>query len=220
MATGFGVILAVVGLLTLFVGVETHRDSPSRIASLGKVSPSEITGETQPVSLKTAETQFPLEPLSNDQTFERTNEQGTSRNESIAVQRSQPDAIVASELPKPDSAGAKKTLSVPAVQKKTVEKSAGAEKVSDAGWTVQAIATTDKRIASDWLEKLKAKGYEPFVIKAEIKGRTWYRVRAGRFHTPAEGESLRSALQSQEGLRDAFIAPTTKSDAVIALSLQ
>ncbi len=86
------------------------------------------------------------------------------------------------------------------------------------GWTVQAMATTDKQIASHWLDRLKGKGYEAFVVKADIRGQTWYRVRAGHFGTPKEAETLRTALKSQEGFRDAFVAANTDPEIVIALN--
>lgn len=84
------------------------------------------------------------------------------------------------------------------------------------GWTVQAMATTDKRIASHWLERLKAKGYEAFVVKAEIRRQTWYRVRAGHFNTPKEAESLRAGLKSTEGFQDAFVAANMGSEILVA----
>jgi cell division septation protein DedD len=84
------------------------------------------------------------------------------------------------------------------------------------GWTVQAVATTDKGIASHWSERLKAKGYEAFVVRADIRGQTWYRVRAGRFNTPKEAETLRAGLKSTEGFQDAFVAANKGSEIVVA----
>jgi cell division septation protein DedD len=135
----------------------------------------------------------------------------------VAAEQSKPQIFVASKLANHDDRDNKAASPAHNISEKSGSVKTEGERQS---WAVQALATPDKSIAIDWLEKLKVKGYEPFVIKAELKGQTWYRVRAGRFHTRAEAESLRSALQSQEGLRDAFVTPTTKSETAIALNPQ
>jgi cell division septation protein DedD len=218
-ATGFGVILAVVGLVILFARLKNNPNIPSQTASLAKHPSFDIKGEPQPVSLATAEIRSPLEPLSGDEIFAPSRKPVAPRRANAAAERPKAEIFVASEPANHDSTGGENKTALPAIQQKAAEKSERAKKEGDRnGWAVQAVATTDKRIAVDWLEKLKAKGYEPFLIKAELKGQTWYRVRAGHFHTRAEAEALRSALQLQEGLEDAFVAPATKSETVIALS--
>ena len=83
---------------------------------------------------------------------------------------------------------------------------------------MQALATTDKQLASDWLDKLKAKGYPAFVINAEIHGKTWYRLRIGPFETRQDAENLRAALKAKEGFGDAYIAGNDKTETTIALN--
>jgi cell division septation protein DedD len=85
------------------------------------------------------------------------------------------------------------------------------------GWSVQAMATTDKQLANDWLQKLKAKGYQAFVVNADINGQTWHRVRIGAFETRQDAENLRLALKSKEGFRDAFVAGNDKAATTLAL---
>jgi cell division septation protein DedD len=85
-------------------------------------------------------------------------------------------------------------------------------------WSVQAMATTEKQLASDWLQKLKVKGYQAFVIDADINGKTWHRVRIGSFATRRDAEDLRAALKENEGFRDAFVASNDKAETAIALS--
>ena len=97
------------------------------------------------------------------------------------------------------------------------EKSAKRERPAST-WSVQAIATTEKQLASDWVDKLKAKGYQAFVINADIKGTTWYRVRIGNFETRQDAENLRAALITKEGFRDAFLAGNDKAETTIALN--
>ena len=85
-------------------------------------------------------------------------------------------------------------------------------------WSVQAMATTEKQLASDSVDKLKAKGYEAFVVNAEINGKTWHRVRVGSFATRQDAENLRVALKAKEGLHDAFLAGNDKAETTIALN--
>jgi len=84
------------------------------------------------------------------------------------------------------------------------------------GWTVQALATTDRDDAINWLDRLKFKGYDAYIINAEIKGLNWYRVRVGNLPSHQEAEELGRSLRTQEGFSGAFITSRVKSDLVIA----
>jgi DedD protein len=83
-------------------------------------------------------------------------------------------------------------------------------------WTVQAIATTDKGDAKAWLDRLKAKGFDAFVVEAEIKGQSWFRVRVGNLSSRQEAEALGKTLRSQEGFHDAFIAQSSEEEVILA----
>jgi DedD protein len=83
-------------------------------------------------------------------------------------------------------------------------------------WTVQALATTDRADANAWLDRLKAKGYDAFIVGVDIKGQSWYRVRVGNLSSRQEAEALGKTLQTQEGFRDAFVAQSSKSDVIFA----
>lgn len=85
-------------------------------------------------------------------------------------------------------------------------------------WSVQALATADQQLANDWLNKLKAKGYQAFVVAAEIKGQTWHRLRIGNFATRQEAEAVRATLQANEGFRDAFVAGGERSTTTLAFN--
>ncbi len=85
-------------------------------------------------------------------------------------------------------------------------------------WSVQALATADQQLANDRLNKLKAKGYQAFVVIAEIKGQTWHRLRVGNFATRQEAEAVRAALQANEGFRDAYIAGGEQSGTTLAFN--
>lgn len=73
-------------------------------------------------------------------------------------------------------------------------------------WTVQIAASMAKESSAQQLDRLKAKGYDGYIVETERDGRVWYRVRVGHFGSRAEAETLRSRLQTQEGFQNAFIA--------------
>jgi len=56
------------------------------------------------------------------------------------------------------------------------------------------------------MEKLKAKGYDAFVVEANIDGKIWHRVRLGNFKTSREAETLAALVRLKEGFHDAFVA--------------
>jgi cell division septation protein DedD len=72
-------------------------------------------------------------------------------------------------------------------------------------WSVQISAAPAKDIAGTLVQRLKANGYDGYVVQAEVKGQPYYRVRVGPFTTQEEAESVRKSLARQEGYRDAYL---------------
>lgn len=61
--------------------------------------------------------------------------------------------------------------------------------------------------AHHWVSHWKQKGYQAFLVSADIPGKgRWYRVRLGRFDSKEEAQSYLKDFQSREGI-EAFIAP-------------
>jgi DedD protein len=80
-----------------------------------------------------------------------------------------------------------------------------AENSRDGGkWTVQVNAFPDEKSAQGWVEKLKAKGYNAYVTEIRTDGRTWYRVRVGRYNSREEADRVAETLKSKESLPKAF----------------
>lgn len=73
-------------------------------------------------------------------------------------------------------------------------------------WTVQVNAFPDEEPAQNLVEKLKGKGYDAYVVTTNIKGRTWYRVRVGRFQSREEAKQLQETFRSKENFTKAFTA--------------
>ena len=71
-------------------------------------------------------------------------------------------------------------------------------------WSVQVAATPARDIADSLVQRLKAKGYDGYVVQTEVKGQTYYRVRVGYFDSRQDAESVHQSLMRQEGYRDAY----------------
>lgn|SRR5919108_394866 len=145
--------------------------------------------------------------LENDRYAEQKTEGGV---EPLATENSVPAAIIPPETPVtqhvnevPASNGEPRNrLSAPNSEKTAKH------------WVVQVRASIYPDEAVMWMEKLNAKGYEAFVVEAEIAGKRWYRVRLGAFKTRGEAETLAALMRQKEGLRDAFVAGGAASETV------
>ena len=85
---------------------------------------------------------------------------------------------------------------------------APAPRAADGGkpWSVQIAASAEKDVSTTMAQRLSAKGYEGYVVEAEVNGKTWYRVRVGRSLAREEAENLRQLLDAKEGLHGAYVA--------------
>jgi len=73
-------------------------------------------------------------------------------------------------------------------------------------WSVQISSAPLRDIADALAGRLKSAGYDSYVVQAEVKGQTFYRVRVGLLNGQEQAESLRQSLANQEGFLDAFLA--------------
>jgi cell division septation protein DedD len=73
-------------------------------------------------------------------------------------------------------------------------------------WRAQVNAFPDDRSADQLVERLKNKGYNAYKTQVENRGKTWYRVSVGRFHSRAEAEKTVETLRTKENLPKAFAA--------------
>lgn len=72
-------------------------------------------------------------------------------------------------------------------------------------WSVQVSATQDPSAAQILQDRLKGKGFDAFIVEAEVNSGRWYRVRVGRFSTSQEADNTRQDLQARENLANAFV---------------
>jgi cell division septation protein DedD len=91
------------------------------------------------------------------------------------------------------------------VQPNTSPMAKSTESVNLSKWSVQISAAPAKEIADSLVQRLKASGYDGYVVRAELKEKTYYRVRVGHFESREKAESVRHTLARQEGYRDAYL---------------
>jgi cell division septation protein DedD len=112
----------------------------------------------------------------------------------------------------PKSPATKPADEKPAAAPEQPQKTQTAEPTAERAWSVQIKSSPDKKFADTWANRLKAKGYDAFVVEGDVKGQTWYRVRVGRFAAKQDAEELRAALESKEGLSGGFLTTTNAAD--------
>jgi cell division septation protein DedD len=110
--------------------------------------------------------------------------------------------LAAKDASAADESSARRLL-VPAKKSLVVHSEERAD--SNKKWSVQIAAAPAKNAADDMIQRLKAQGYDGYVVQAEVKGQTYYRVRVGRFGAREQAESVRQSLAHQEGYKDAFL---------------
>lgn len=71
-------------------------------------------------------------------------------------------------------------------------------------WAVQVNAFPHERDAKGLVKKLVDRGYDAYVVAANIKGRTWYRVRVGRLATREEAKALQDTLKKKDSYANAI----------------
>jgi cell division septation protein DedD len=72
-------------------------------------------------------------------------------------------------------------------------------------FTVQLASLGDKTGAEKWIKRLISRGYPAYYYEVDVDGRTFYRVRCGRFESRREAEIHAIRMQNKEGV-NAFVA--------------
>lgn len=104
---------------------------------------------------------------------------------------------------KADPMPAERRKPLPVAKKNGSDRSAASAQ-ADKPWTVQVNALPDETSARAWVDRLRDKGYNAYVAEANHKGKTWYRVRVGRFETREEAEKVEAALRNKENFVKSF----------------
>jgi general secretion pathway protein D len=73
-------------------------------------------------------------------------------------------------------------------------------------WFVQVKALPSEGLAVNLAKRLNEQGYDAYVVRANVNGQTWYRVRVGHWPTRQKATTMLRTLQVSEGFVDAFAA--------------
>jgi general secretion pathway protein D len=79
----------------------------------------------------------------------------------------------------------------------TISKPAEASS-SKARWTLQIASVAERSAADTIVADLRGRGYEAYVVAAEVSGKTWHRVRVGQFSEVAAANSFKESLRAPE----------------------
>jgi cell division protein FtsN len=72
-------------------------------------------------------------------------------------------------------------------------------------WSVQVTAFQNKDDAMHMASKLGGEGYSAFVVSGQVKGKTWHRVRIGRYASKEEAIKALQKLKDVDQYRNAII---------------
>lgn len=85
-----------------------------------------------------------------------------------------------------------------------VASAVGAAPLDGPGWVVQVASLSSASNAAGHEKKLRGIGFPAFIEKADVGGRTWYRVRVGPETKRGAANALAARLK-QHGYPDAFV---------------
>ena len=143
-------------------------------------------------------TKTPAEPTAEEKPKEAKLPEKTAKTEvkasKSAAKEQAPAAskVVAKEMEK----------AAPAAEAPAAPKAESA--TNDGSWTVQVNAYPDERSAKLLVDQLKNKGYNAKVTEVLNKGKTWYRVRVGRYDSKEEAKKVEETLKNNESFSKAF----------------
>jgi flagellar motility protein MotE (MotC chaperone) len=73
-------------------------------------------------------------------------------------------------------------------------------------WVVQVGSHAREKDAESMAAKLREKGYDVNIVKAEVDGKNWYRVQVGQLASQREAAELQKALKDSDNLDQTLIA--------------
>lgn len=217
MAVGFtcaALIIYFLGILTgIKMGDEVFVQSESPPT---KVSPKPLGEKPDPSPKIVADSSFPTtdvalkpppaQPLAKKPAQDGQVAEKFSKTDKEVVPPQAKEPPVALEKKTQQSIDPKTAPEPKVAQTKAAASQGDRPKESGKTWTVQVKAFPDADSADGWVNTLKAKGYDAYRVAVGVGGKTWHRVRAGRFSKQNEAEELRKTLIAKEGLKDAFLA--------------
>jgi cell division protein FtsN len=100
----------------------------------------------------------------------------------------------------------RKAAAAPDARNASGAKETAEHKATDKPWSVQVNAYPDERSAKQLVDRLKTKGYNAVVTEVQNNGKTWYRVRVGRYASREDADKAVDVLKGKENFANAFAA--------------
>jgi cell division septation protein DedD len=115
-----------------------------------------------------------------------------------------PTAKAGQETSKVAQETPKAAQDVPKAASKAAQEEKAKSDASGRAWAVQVNAYPEESRAQRLVERLKEKGYDAYVVTANVKGKDWYRVRVGHFGTRSQTKGLLEEIQTKENFPKAI----------------
>jgi cell division septation protein DedD len=64
-------------------------------------------------------------------------------------------------------------------------------------YSIQIDAVMDRQGAQQMAQKLRAKGFQPFIVPTQLAGKTWYRLRVGHYASAEEAQAAEAKLHQE-----------------------
>jgi DedD protein len=64
-------------------------------------------------------------------------------------------------------------------------------------YSIQIDAVMDRHGAQQMVQKLRAKGFQPYMVPTQVAGKTWYRLRVGHYASPQEAQAAEAKLHQE-----------------------
>ena len=119
-------------------------------------------------------------------------QEGPPPGEQAALAPSAPPTASPAEPPSPEPAGSE-------VERRDL--------LPAVGYTVQVLATRNRKEAESLAAELKGNGFGAFVTAVEDAGGRWYRVRIGRYDDPHAARVMVERCKRDLGLSQAYVSP-------------
>jgi cell division septation protein DedD len=204
-ATSAAILLASV-LVLIYLVVPAVKNIQQRANAAGEESPGRISTVLQPNSGQAAFSSRPSDASSTEMAKARANQNAappTRSERSESAPMSNGTVQLAAKTAFVEDGPGTQPLSKPSHAIPISDRTQGVN--SNTQWSVQISAAPTRGMAATLLQRLKADGYDSYIVQAEVKGQTYYRVRVGRFGTRDEAESVRESLAREESYRDAYL---------------
>ncbi|MEE8311499.1 MAG: SPOR domain-containing protein [Candidatus Binatia bacterium] len=83
----------------------------------------------------------------------------------------------------------------------------GLDAAGPRAYTVQVLATRNRKEAESLSESLEGRGLAAFIAPVEDASGKWYRVRIGRYQDPASAREMAERCRREIGLPQAYVSP-------------